>query len=109
MKAALYAVRTAGRWRLMVSLDLRVDVWWWTGENWMEGSYIISGVQIGEIQELGRAGTSARADKLVILSRQLPLGWAVLLRDRFAAQPEMNRWSLRDWRRYMLQALSSRL
>ncbi|NMO98142.1 hypothetical protein HII30_20530, partial [Paenibacillus lemnae] len=43
MQAALYAVRESDWWRLGVSLDWNVDVWWWTERPFVQGGTLGDG------------------------------------------------------------------
>nr|WP_232729856.1 helicase-related protein [Paenibacillus phocaensis] len=82
MKGGLYAIRTRLSWQLRVSLDLRVDLFWWMGRD-------------------------ARA--IYLLSEGLPLGWAVEVRDRFKPANEMDRWSSSEWDHLLKRELQEEL
>ncbi|WP_019915053.1 helicase-related protein [Paenibacillus sp. HW567] len=92
MKAAVYAVDCDGRWKVWITLDMRVDSLWWSGtgqehEGWNSGA----------------------ADKLVLLSPSLPLGWAVKLRESFQSIQTMQEWKEEDWAQYIAEVLSIEL
>ncbi|WP_150270527.1 helicase-related protein [Paenibacillus tepidiphilus] len=90
MKVTLYAVRLQERWELWISLDLQVDMLWWSGAG--------AGV-----------GNSIIAEQLVVLSPSLPLGWAVKLRDSWKQAVAMESWSSLHWRSYAAAALKAEL
>ncbi|KKO51589.1 hypothetical protein XI25_25300, partial [Paenibacillus sp. DMB20] len=98
MQAAVYAVRTRSAWRVEVSLDMKVDVWWWLcvkhGGNGVFGKM--------DHEDEG----CLLADKLVLLAGTLPLGWAVAVREGYQEIREMDRWRAKDWGRYLYSALS---
>ncbi|CAM2933964.1 helicase-related protein [Paenibacillus sediminis] len=78
MRAAVYAVQCKNRWEVRISIDLRVDLIWWT------------------------SGAAGDARKIWLLSSGMPLGWAVKLRDRFQAEERnINDWTL--WMRHGLK------
>lgn len=100
MKASLYAVRLEQGWELGVSLDCRVDLWWWVKGK--EKCKVDS--QRGDFK--GRvAGEKASPRVIVLLSGSMPLGWAVLLRDGFRSSSEMDHWEPRDWMSYIASNL----
>lgn len=82
LKGGLYAIRTRSSWQLRISLDLRVDLFWWMGRG---------------------------AHAIYLLSEGLPLGWAVEVRDRFKPLNEMDRWSLHEWDHLLKRELQEEL
>ncbi|OKP85828.1 hypothetical protein A3844_15865 [Paenibacillus helianthi] len=92
MQAAVYAVELEGDWSLWVSLHMNVDRIWWSGTR-------------GE-----RDGWNNRAaDKLVLLSSALPLGWAVKLREHWDSSRAARQWQEEDWGRYMAEVLRTEI
>ncbi|MHA6532711.1 DEAD/DEAH box helicase [Paenibacillus sp. BAC0078] len=92
MKAAVYAVSCDGSWKVWITLDIHVDSLWWSGtgrehEGW----------------------NSRAADRLVLLSPSLPLGWAVKLRESFRSIQAMQDWKEEDWAQYVADVLSIEL
>ncbi|MEK4849502.1 helicase-related protein [Paenibacillus sp. FSL H7-0756] len=84
MKVAVYVVEQGGEWQARISLNLGVDELWWAGEGW--------GGQL-EAQE------NQAADRVVLLSRSLPLGWAVKLAAACQFTDQMRRWDEAAWRK----------
>ncbi|MNB77473.1 Primosomal protein N' [compost metagenome] len=87
MKVAVYAVQHNHKWSITVSLDLRIDRLWWTGQAGGEG------------------GLPPVPEQWVLLSAEIPLGWAALLRDSFCEAPEMAGWREPEWRHYAAKRL----
>ncbi|MFE9277890.1 helicase-related protein [Paenibacillus glucanolyticus] len=86
MQIAIYAIRTSEKWECRLSLDLRVDFQWWYGKKrWLD--------------------ESANNPIFVLLSSQMPLGWAVEIREKFRSINEMNEWSVREWQNYVFLGL----
>ncbi|WP_223065967.1 helicase-related protein [Paenibacillus caui] len=79
MKAALYVVKVKGRWQAKVSLDLRMDLLWWTG-----------GVE-------SHRGKYPAAECIVLIMEAAPLGQAAAWRDQFVSMPAYDRFDLGDW------------
>ncbi|KWX83526.1 hypothetical protein AMQ83_31135, partial [Paenibacillus riograndensis] len=92
MQAAVYAVELNGDWEIRVSLEMDVDRLWWSGT--------------GEKREGWNTRT---ADKLVILSSALPLGWAVKLRESWSSTRAGQQWQVEDWRKYMTEVLKGEI
>lgn len=81
MKAGLYAARMMHGWELRVSLDIGVDwVWWHDGER-------------------------VRPSAMYLLAAELPLGWAVAVRDRFVPGEKLDYWNGGDWDRFLQEML----
>ncbi|AWB46243.1 hypothetical protein DCC85_20140 [Paenibacillus sp. CAA11] len=98
MRVALYVYRQSQRWHAAVSLDLRVDLMWWTGRT--------STAQAGGKQNTlnrhdNQNNQNNQADALLLLSVELPLGQAVLFRDAFRSKPEMNQWDEEAWQHWL--------
>lgn len=88
MKIAIYAVRTSEKWKCCLSLDMRVDLQWWYGvKRWTD--------------------EKASVRSLVLLSTQVPLGWAVVVQERFRSNQDMDQWGKSEWQNYLYQSLSS--
>ncbi|AIQ76854.1 helicase-related protein [Paenibacillus sp. FSL L8-0323] len=92
MQVAVYAVECKGSWRVRISLDLRVDRWWWS-------------VARPEKKD----GSSLAANSLVLLSSALPLSWAVKLRDSFKQRSVMSTWAIKEWGQYINRMLEAEL
>nr|WP_325175579.1 hypothetical protein [Paenibacillus sonchi] len=92
MQAAVYAVELNGDWEIRVSLEMDVDRLWWSGT--------------GEEREGWNTRT---ADKLVILSSALPLGWAVKLRESWSSTRAGRQWQVEDWGKYMTEVLKGEI
>ncbi|MBW4081676.1 helicase-related protein [Paenibacillus sp. S150] len=92
MQAAVYGVELGGEWEVRISINMSVDWAWWdgTGEE--------------------RAGWNNRsADKLVVLSNSLPLGWAVKLRQQWVSTRAARQWQKAEWGMYMVKVLRAEL
>lgn len=88
MKIAIYAIRTSEKWKCCLSLDMRVDFQWWYGvKRWTD--------------------EKASVRSLVLLSTKIPLGWAVVIQERFRANQDMDQWGKSEWQKYLYQSLSS--
>lgn len=88
MQIAVYAVRTSEKWECYLSLDMRMDIRWWCEVNrWTD--------------------EKTRALSLVLLSTRVPLGWAVVIQERFRSIQDMDQWEKSDWQKYLYQNLSS--
>ncbi|MFF2018085.1 helicase-related protein [Paenibacillus sp. NPDC058177] len=81
MKAATYAVECNGTWRVWISLAPIVDFCWWEGRE----------------EKFGGWSHNQGVERLVLLTLEMPLGWAVLFRDRFRSDKHMHTWSSREW------------
>ncbi|MDQ0192192.1 DEAD/DEAH box helicase [Paenibacillus wynnii] len=88
MKAAVYAVNHKGIWSVRISVDLQIDIAWWSGKY--------KRVKVDDVAMTG---------KMVILSTSMPLGWAVKLRDSFVHPIEMQHWGADFWDRYVKEVL----
>ncbi|MGG4047105.1 hypothetical protein ABEW48_19230, partial [Paenibacillus favisporus] len=76
MRVAVYAIRQGQRWRMKISLDLRIDIVWW--------EYVS--------RNTGMDGT------MVLLSGDMPLGWACKAAKEFVGAPEMVHWKMQQWK-----------
>ncbi|WP_151733752.1 helicase-related protein [Paenibacillus tengchongensis] len=92
MKAAVYAVKPQSHWELWLSLDLQVDMLWWSGAG-------------GGLTRWN----SRVADQLVLLSPSIPLGWAVQLRENWRPAAAMDSWDALAWQDYAKAALRAEL
>ncbi|WP_238651139.1 DEAD/DEAH box helicase [Paenibacillus piscarius] len=90
MKVAVYAVELSGEWVTRVSMNLEVDGWWWAGEG-------------GDVE----GWNSRRADRMVVLSRSMPLGWAVKLAGAGRFTAKTRSWNEEDWRKYATAILKA--
>lgn len=99
MRVSLYAVKNKTGWKMKISLDLRVDIWWWT-ERTRERQQIAGG------QAEGRRD---QAERFVLLSESMPLGWAVLLRDQFKETEAYDHWASKNWYEYIAKVLQPEL
>lgn len=88
MKVALYAVRLDGIWKVTASLDFGVDVRWWGRKTKEHGGKNI---------------------EVLLLSKSMPLGWAVRVRDSFRSTQEIDRWRSGEWMKYIAEALKDEL
>ncbi|QUL58473.1 DEAD/DEAH box helicase [Paenibacillus tritici] len=82
MKVAVYMVEQGGDWAVKLSLDMAVDQLWWAG---------------GETSVPG--WNRQPADRIVLLSRSLPLGWAVKLAAACRFTGRMQHWDEAAWSR----------
>ncbi|GGA43758.1 helicase-related protein [Paenibacillus physcomitrellae] len=80
MKVSLYVARSNGKWSAYISLDLRVDLFWWTGG----------------LPDQGARGNDL-ADQLILLGKNIPLGQAAAWRDHFVSNPRFDRFGWEDW------------
>ncbi|QOS81418.1 DEAD/DEAH box helicase [Paenibacillus sp. JNUCC31] len=78
MKVGLYVCRVRERWKMMLSLDIRVDVAWW-----LEG---MSGQQVL---------------RWLLLGRELPLSQASWMVENFEMERGMDQWGGEHWQAYM--------
>lgn len=92
MKVAVYAVELSGEWVTKVSLSLTVDEWWWAGEG-------------GDVE----GWNSCPADRMVLLSRSMPLGWAVKLAGTGRFTVKTQSWKEEDWRKYATAILKAEI
>ncbi|MEK8216615.1 DEAD/DEAH box helicase [Paenibacillus sp. FSL L8-0463] len=90
MRVALYAVKDKERWHLWVSLNIQVDNVWWSGVG-------------------GEGWNGQSADKRVLLSADLPLGWAVKLRDNVKPVKGMQEWTEEHWAGYLANLLQAEI
>ncbi|WP_258168785.1 helicase-related protein [Paenibacillus sp. AR247] len=79
MRVAVYAIRQGQRWRMKISLDLRIDIVWW--------EYVS--------RNAGMDGT------MVLLSGDMPLGWACKAARGFVGTPDMMHWKMQQWRGWL--------
>ncbi|GIO57125.1 helicase-related protein [Paenibacillus cineris] len=79
MRVAVYAIRQGQRWRMKISLDLRIDIVWW--------EYVC--------RNAGVNGT------MVLLSNEMPLGWACKVAKGFVGTSDMARWKLQQWKGWL--------
>ncbi|MEC0310112.1 DNA/RNA helicase, partial [Paenibacillus lautus] len=87
MRIVVYAIRTSEKWKCCLSLDMRVDLQWWFGaKRWTD--------------------EKVSASSFVLLSTQVPLGWAVVIQERFRSIQGMDQWGKSDWQKYLYQSLS---
>ncbi|WP_379157219.1 helicase-related protein [Paenibacillus sp. sgz5001063] len=92
MQVAVYAVELGGDWSLWVSLDMNVDRLWWSSNGAEQDGW-----------------SNCAADKRVLLSMALPLGWAVKLREQWSSFPSVGHWQEQDWGRYMADVLRAEI
>ncbi|NQX47187.1 DEAD/DEAH box helicase [Paenibacillus tritici] len=82
LKVAVYVVEQGGDWEARISLNMAVDQLWWTG------------------RETNVPGWNRQpADRIVLLSRSLPLGWAVKLATACRFTGKMQHWDEAAWSR----------
>ncbi|WP_090952640.1 helicase-related protein [Paenibacillus sp. OK060] len=82
MKVGLYVCRVREEWKMVLSLDIRVDVAWW-----LEG---LSG---------------QRVLRWLMLGRELPLSHASWMVENFEMERGMDQWGEGHWQAYMLRKL----
>ncbi|MEC0129228.1 hypothetical protein P4H57_32105, partial [Paenibacillus pabuli] len=82
MKVGLYVCRVREGWKMILSLDLRVDAAWW-----LEG---VSGQQV--LQWL-------------LLGRELPLSQATWVVENFEMERGMDQWGGEHWQAYIRRKL----
>ncbi|WP_339220322.1 hypothetical protein [Paenibacillus sp. FSL W7-1332] len=87
MQIVVYAIRTSEKWECHLSLDMQVDLQWWYGVK-------------------RSTDEKESACSLVLLSTQVPLGWAVVIQERFRSIQDMDQWGKSDWQKYLYQSLS---
>ncbi|ETT79469.1 ComF operon protein 1, partial [Paenibacillus sp. FSL R7-277] len=88
MKVAVYVVAQGGEWQARISLNLAVDELWWAGEA---------------------EGVVGWENRVVLLSRSLPLGWAVKLAAAWKFTNQMQRWDEAAWRKYAAVLLKAEI
>lgn len=106
MRVNLYVVRMKAGWEMEISLDLAVDVLWWTQKGFVQSSY-----SIGKRAALGHAtgDEDGVTGRMMLLSESMPLGWAVLLRDRFKPSVMYDRWTVKQWKEYIGKELQAEI
>lgn len=82
MKAALYALRRRENWACLMTIDLETDLSWWTQRS------------------------DSDAEELLLLAREIPLGWAVALRGEMRHDPRMDKYSLADWTDWLEKSMA---
>ncbi|MFF2912241.1 helicase-related protein [Paenibacillus sp. NPDC057934] len=93
MKAAIYAVDCNGTWRMWISLAPVVDFYWWQDQE----------------KKAGEWSHAEAVERLVLLSLEMPLAWAVLLHDRFRSEKHMHTWGSKEWSKYIKDILQPEL
>ncbi|MGN7309065.1 DNA/RNA helicase, partial [Bacillus subtilis] len=78
MKVGLYVCQVREGWKMILSLDIRVDVAWW-----LEG---VSG---------------QRVLRWLLLGRELPLSQASWMVENFEMERGMDQWGGEHWKAYM--------
>lgn len=81
MRVAIYAIRNAGRWGIRISLDMRVDLLWWT-----------------------RVAQDSSC-RVVFLAKEFPLGWALKLEQMDVKVRGMDIWNVHQWKQYVIESL----
>lgn len=89
---AVYVVAQGGDWEARVSLNMAVDTLWWGGGK-----------------AAGSGWNSRTANRVVLLSRSLPLGWAVKLAAVCRFTDQMQRWDEAVWRKYAAALLKAEI
>lgn len=85
-----------GGWRLFISLHLHLDIAWWSQWSvWRSHAQNKRGDTDFARQGLGCPSA------MLLLSESMPLGWAVMLRDHFASDSRMDKWSVGQWIQYL--------
>lgn len=131
MRVAVYAVERSASWEIRISLELAVDLLWWSGGR--RGSFGWADGQADGKEGLDRAGgltdrkdsleeagrlaeregglnrNGRQAYRLVLLSSSLPLGWGVKLREGFVSSAGMRQWKEEDWKSYIAESLRNEL
>ncbi|WP_338020305.1 hypothetical protein [Paenibacillus marchantiae] len=82
MKVGLYVCRVREEWKMVLSLDVRVDVAWW-----LEG---VSG---------------QRVSRWLMLGRELPLSQATWMVENFEVERGMDQWGEEHWQVYIQRKL----
>lgn len=119
MKAALYAIRLGGAWKVTVSLDFGVDIWWW-GRNAKEhdggfdrepdlGGFRESNSLSREDIRVEGEGRSFRKIEVLLLSSSMPLGWAMRVKESFRSKQDIDHWQPGDWMKYIAEVLNDEL
>lgn len=106
MRVSLYVVRIKAGWEMEISLDLGVDVLWWTEKGHMQ-QYSSIGRRKGSGNNKGYRG--GLTNRIILLSESMPLGWAVRLRDRFKPSVMYDRWAFKQWKEYIVKELHAEL
>ncbi|MFD3259361.1 DEAD/DEAH box helicase [Paenibacillus lentus] len=114
MKICLYAVRCKKGWEVRVSLDFAVDLEWWTQEGQRAGDWSSTGrnslygrvMKKAEVYERSRVPVEHETDErkaeiLLLLADELPLGLAIGLRDEFVHEDVMDDWGPKEWKKYV--------
>ncbi|WP_145947976.1 helicase-related protein [Paenibacillus sp. Y412MC10] len=83
MRVAVYAIRQGQRWRIKISLDMRIDIVWW--------EYVS--------RNAGKDGT------MVLLSGDMPLGWACKIARDFVGALDMVHWKIQQWNGWLEEGL----
>lgn len=79
MQIILYAIRTTSGWSLDISLDLRIDLIWWTSDK----------RHIETMQQM------------IYISSTIPLGWALQCKQYLKFDSSADHWSRHQWKQYI--------
>ncbi|RUT42978.1 hypothetical protein EJP82_21085 [Paenibacillus anaericanus] len=112
MKICIYALRLAKGWKLEVTLDMRVDMWWWIKGGVLaveqrNSKQETRDIEHRKIREVDNYGQDVKV--MILLSNSMPLGWAITLCEGFTHQANMDNWTLDDWTSYMRLGLKEEL
>lgn len=128
MSSSNHASKIMDKWELFVSLNICMDILWWSHwEQWnqkderdkrdeeqykkdLEHPGHPQDQQLDQYQYVTYDQKNnfkfAPPAAMLLLSSDLPLGWAVMLRDNFICQSQMDHWTSSAWLKYLNQQLS---
>lgn len=87
MKIALYAIRYDKGWSFEISLDLRVDLLWWTSDK----------------------RKNSRIQRMIFISSSIPLGWAIQCKQYLHINHTADQWRPIQWKQHIDQWLLDRM
>ncbi len=87
MHIVLYAIRKSKGWLFEISLDVRIDLIWWTSEKRRD----------------------ERAQQMICISSVIPLGWAIQCQQYLELDHRADRWSPTEWKQYIEKWLYNRI
>ncbi|MGG0824158.1 helicase-related protein [Paenibacillus turicensis] len=128
MSSSNHASKIIDKWELFVSLNICMDILWWSHwEQWNQKDERDKKDEEQYKKDLEHPGHPqdqqldqyqyATCDQknnfkfappaaMLLLSSDLPLGWAVMLRDNFICQSQMDHWTSSAWLKYLNVQLS---
>lgn len=126
MSSSNHASKIIDKWELFVSLNICMDILWWSHwEQWNQKDERNKREQEQYKKDLEHPGHPEGQQlyqyqydtydqkndykfapaAMLLLSSDLPLGWAVMLRDNFIYQSQIDQWTSSAWLKYLNEQL----